>query len=381
MLYRLLRRIHLALFLLTAAPLMVLSLTGALLVYGPELQAALEPGIWKVEPRGARLPLRELLARVEDQRPELKVWSVALDPAPDRAWRLWLADGQGAVNVDPHDGRVLARYHPNRNAQGIVTALHRRWLVDNKTAAPWVRHAVSAVALALMLQVLVGVAIWLTPPRRLARLRVGFTQRPRMVLVRLHQLSGVVTALLLLTVAFTGLAMYWHDPARMVIEAVTGSRIDERPGLERDDLAAIADLDTAVAVGQAAFPEARLRHLRLPARPGDVAVLHLEGRWLDPPSRAWVGDHPPRVLAVRDGAAASAATWIWQMRYPLHVGEFAGPVVRAIWVLVALMPVAFVTTGLWLYGSRRRFAWATRSEPGGQRLDNARSTKSSRSWP
>lgn len=358
MLYRWLRRIHLVLFLLTAAPLVVLSLTGALLVYGPELQAALEPGIWKVEPRGARLPLRELLARVEDQRPELKVWSVALDPAPDRAWRLWLADGQGAVNVDPHDGRVLARYHPNRNAQGIVTALHRRWLVDNKAAAPWVRHAVSAVALALMLQVLVGVAIWLTPPRRLARLRVDFTQRPRMVLVRLHQLSGVVTALLLLTVAFTGLAMYWHDPARAVIEVATASRVAEPPEIDDDGLAAIVDLDAAVAVGAEALPAARLLHLRVPGRPGEPAVLHLAGSSVGPPSRVWVGDDPPRVLAVQDGADASAATWVWQMRYPLHVGEFGGPVVRALWVAVALMPTIFVATGLWLYGSRRRRAWA-----------------------
>lgn len=358
MLYRWLRRIHLALFLVSALPLLLLSLTGALLVYGHELQEALEPEIWVVEPRGAPLPVRSLLARVAEQRPDLRVWSVAMAAEPDRAWRLWLSGGQGAANVDPYDGRVLAHYHPSRNAQGIVTALHRRWLVDDKAVGPWVRHAVSAVALALMLQVLVGVGIWLTPPRRLARLKVDLGKRPRMVVIRLHQLSGVVTALLLLTVAFTGLAMYWHAPAKAVVEAATGSRVEEQPELPKAGLAAIADLDVAVGLGQAAFPEARLRHLRVPARAGDVAVLHLEGLGIGPPSRVWVGDDPPRVLALQDGAAATAATWIWQMRYPLHVGAFAGPVVRALWVPVALMPAAFVVTGLWLYGNRRRFAWA-----------------------
>ncbi|MEQ9335090.1 PepSY-associated TM helix domain-containing protein [Thalassobaculum sp.] len=375
MLYRWLRRLHLALFLISAVPLTLLSLTGALLVYGPELQEALEPEIWAVEPRGAPLPVRELLGRVAEQRPELKPWSVAFDPRPDRAWRIWLGGGQGAMNVDPYDGRVLAHYHPNRNAQGIVTALHRRWLVDDKTAAPWVRHAVSAVALALMLQVLVGVGIWLTPPRRLARLSVDFSKRPRMVVIRLHQLAGVTTALLLLTVAFTGLAMYWHAPARAAIEAATGSRVAEQPELETAGRAPIADLDAAVAVGRAAFPEARLRHLRVPSRPGDAAVLHLEADGIGPPSRVWVGDHPPRILALQDGAAASTATWIWQMRYPLHVGEFAGPVVRALWVVVALMPAAFVATGLWLYGNRRRHAWAVsagRTPRGGERTRTSR---------
>ena len=73
MLYRWLRRIHLALFLVSAVPLTLLSVTGALLVYGPELQEALDPEIWTVEPRGAPLPVRELLARVAEQRPDLTV--------------------------------------------------------------------------------------------------------------------------------------------------------------------------------------------------------------------------------------------------------------------------------------------------------------------
>lgn len=365
MLYRVLRRVHLALFLATAVPLVLLSLTGALLVYAPELQEALEPEIWEVEPRAAPLPVRALLARVEEQRPDLRVWSVALSPEPDRAWRLWLAGGQGAVNVDPYDGRVLAHYQPGRNAQGIVTALHRRWLVDDKAAAPWARHAISAVALALMLQLLVGLGLWLTPPRRLARLKPDFRMRPRLLLVRLHQLAGVATAALLLVVAFTGLAMYWQAPARAVVEAVTGSRVDERPAAEPSALAAIADLDTAVAVGQAAFPDARLRHLRVPSRPGEPAVLHLEGDGIGPPSRVWVGDHPPRILALQDGTAASAATWIWQMRYPLHVGEFAGPWARPLWLVLALMPSVFVATGFWLYGNRRRLAWAVPASEAG----------------
>lgn len=358
MLYRWLRRIHLALFLASGLPLLVLSLSGALLVYGPEIQESLEPEIWVVEPRGAPLPIRTLLARVGAQRPDLAVWSVALSDRPDRAWRLWLPGGQGAANVDPYDGRVLAHYHPNRNAQGIVTALHRRWLVDDKSVAPWVRHAVSTVALILMVQVLIGLGMWLTPPRRLARLKVDFTKRPRMVLIRLHQASGVVTALLLLTVAFTGLAMYWHTPARAVVEAATGSRVEDQPTLPTGRRAPIADIDAAVALGQAAFPEARLRHLRVPAGPGDVAVLHFEGASFGTPSRVWVGDDPPRILALQDGSAASPATWFWHMRYALHVGEFGGPAVRAFWVALALMPAAFVISGLWLYGNRRRFAWA-----------------------
>src|SRR3546814_4022947 len=129
-----------------------------------------------------------------------------------------------------------------------------------------------------------------------------------MVVIRLHQLSGVATALLLLSVAFTGLAMYWQDPAKALVEAATGSRVAEQPAMPRSGLAAIADLDAAVRVGQAVFPEARLRHLRVPGRAGDVAVLHLERPGIGPPSRVWVGDDPPDRKSTRLNSSHQCAS-------------------------------------------------------------------------
>src|SRR3546814_2183551 len=108
-----------------------------------------------------------------------------------------------------------------------------------------------------MLQVLVGVGIWLTPPRRLARLKVDFGKRPRMVVIRLHQLSGVATALLLLSVAFTGLAMYWQDPAKALVEAATGSRVAEQPAMPRSGLARseehTSELQSLMRISSAVF--------------------------------------------------------------------------------------------------------------------------------
>lgn len=60
------------------------------------------------------------------------------------------------------------------------------------------------------------------------------------------------------------------------------------------------------------------------------------------------------MLFVHDGREITAATWIWHMRYMLHVSDFAGPLVRALWVLVALAPAGFVISGLWLHLGRQR---------------------------
>ena len=69
---------------------------------------------------------------------------------------------------------------------------------------------------------------------------------------------------------------------------------------------------------------------------------------------AWIGDQPLRVLAFYDGRRASLATRVWQFRYWLHIGDFAGWPVRVLWIFVGLAPAGFVATGLWLWRDRGR---------------------------
>ncbi|MBU0725841.1 MAG: PepSY domain-containing protein [Alphaproteobacteria bacterium] len=367
--YLWLRRLHLTLLMIAGLPILLLSLTGTYLVYGHDIQEALEPSLWRVEPAG-RTPLgyEALLAKVGEQRPDLKLWALDKGYTPDRAWRIWLGGGAGAVNVDPFTGDILGQYRPNRNLNGIIEGLHRRWLVNDRQWAPWVRHFVSACSLVLMIQVLVGLALWLIPGRRLSRLKIDFSHRPRTIVFRLHQLAGVISLPLLLMVAFTGLAMYWTAPARTVVEALSPGVIEDRA--EPDPGASpLRALDSAVALGQAAFPDLPVRGIRLPNESGRPVMMHLYAHEGAPPVRVWVGDDPPRVLDVHDTRTASAATWIWHMRDPLHMGTFAGPLVKALWVLVALMPAAFVGTGLWLYGNRRNWSWAS---PGAARASAAK---------
>lgn len=356
--YRWLRTVHFWLSLAAALPLLLLSLTGALLVYGHELQSLIEPETWTVEvPQDAAvLPFATLLERVAEQKPEVQVWSIALGKRPEQAWTLWLAKGAGVINLDPYSGRVLDHYRQVDSPYGLVVALHRRWLTDDPGITPWVRHLVSAVSLVLILQMLVGLWMWLLPPKRLARLKVDFRRSPRAVVLRLHQLAGVATAVILTAVAFTGMSLYWHAPTRQAVEWVTGQEVAEQGDPELEGLAPIRDLDAAIALGLGAFPDSELKHLRVPGAAGKPVMLALkpaDGLAMD---RVWVGDDPPRLVAREAGAGQSVATWFWRQRYAIHIGDFAGPLVRALWVVVALLPAAFAVTGLWLYLDRRKRA-------------------------
>lgn len=349
--YRRLRLVHLAVAVMTGLPLLILSLSGALLVYGKELDRLLEPSLHYVQPAGQPLSYSAVVEQVGRQMPEVRIWSIGVGEEPGDAWSAWLAKGAGVLHIDPYTGEVLAHRGSHASFNGVLTALHR-WLLVDGQARPWVRHAISAAALLLIVQMLVGIWLWSLPPRPLKRL--ALRRRGRVGLMRLHQLAGLVSALLLLVVAFTGMSLYWHAPTRAIVEWLSGERIREQPAPDLEGLGPIRDLDAAIARGEVQFPEARLRYFRLPQKPGDVVVLGLGHSDLGVVSRVWVGDDPVRVLAVRDGREANVAEWLWHIRLMVHMGDFAGPVVRALWVVVALLPAGFVVTGTMLYLGRRK---------------------------
>ncbi|MEQ8318897.1 MAG: PepSY-associated TM helix domain-containing protein [Rhodospirillales bacterium] len=354
--YRTLRRLHLWLSLGAALPLLVLSLTGVLLVYGHELQDAVSPEYWSAEaptPDAEPLPYSVLLERIESQKPGVRVWSFGLGREPDRAWTLWLADGAGILNLNPYTGDVLDHYKNTDSPYGFVNGLHRRWLTSDPVVTPWIRHFISTVSLIVIVQMAIGLALWLVPPKRLSRLKVDFTRRPRTVVLRLHQLSGVLTAVILVTVAFTGMSLYWHGPIEDVVEAVTGQEIIHRTEPSMTGVGDIQDIDAAVAAGQAVFPDRKLLHFRAP-QPGKPMSMGFGGDDKIRVDQVWVGGNPPRVLAVARADDLDAANWFWRARYWIHTGDFAGPVVRALWLVIALLPTAYVVSGLWLYLSRRK---------------------------
>ena len=354
--YRTLRRLHLWLSLAAALPLLLLSLTGALLVYGQELQDVAVPEKWMVQaptPEAKPLPYSVLLSRIADQKPDVRVWSFGLGKEDGRAWTLWLANGAGILNLDPYTGRILDHYKNDESPYGFVVALHRRWLTSNPAVTPGIRHVISAVSLVLILQMIVGLAMWLLPPKRLSRLKVDFRRPMRAVALRLHQVTGVLTAVIHFTVAFTGMSLYWHDPIATVVEAVSSQEIAKDGDPELVGVADITDIDAAVAAGQAVFPNDRILHFRAP-QPGKPLAMGLGAEGDLIAKRVWVGGDPPRVLAVDADENINAATWFWRARYWIHTGNFAGPVVRALWVIVALLPAAYVVSGLWLYLSRRQ---------------------------
>ena len=356
--YRFLARLHLAVALVTALPLAVTSVTGALLVFGHELESLIRPPATVAAREGKVLTFSELLARVEAQRPDARVWAIVPAPgaAPGSPTRMWLKGGKGIFEVDPWSGEIVDAYDPADTPYNIVRALHRRWMVDGKPESDWSRTAISVTALFLMLQVMLGIWMWALPARPFRRLKPVFRRNSRLGWQRLHMASGVVTSLMLLVIAFTGFSMYWADSTRAIVDFALPGEVTQHSEPGTKGVAPVRDLDEAVTLAHRLIPDAEVASVRPQNKPGVPVHVGLRSPGSAVNSRVWVGDEPPRVLAFYDGRKASVAMRFWHFRYWLHIGDFAGLPVRILWVVVALMPLAFIASGLWLWRDRRRAA-------------------------
>ncbi|MDU0355935.1 PepSY-associated TM helix domain-containing protein [Paraglaciecola aquimarina] len=71
-------------------------------------------------------------------------------------------------------------------------------------------------------------------------------------------------------------------------------------------------------------------------------------------SWVWINPYTAEVLQVYDASRASIATQVWNFKYKFHIGDFAGPIVQIFWLLLALTPLFFLLSGIYLWYCRHK---------------------------
>ena len=94
-----LRRIHLGLALISGLFLLIVSLTGAVMIYAKDIQHLIEPAKWQVAPQATFMHYDELIQNVQTQTKQ-KITFFMPEQAPDAAWQFRLANKHYA-SVNP----------------------------------------------------------------------------------------------------------------------------------------------------------------------------------------------------------------------------------------------------------------------------------------
>jgi uncharacterized iron-regulated membrane protein len=359
--------------------LAVAGLTGSVIAFSQEIDAWLNPGLYRIGSAGTPLPLAELAKRVEQSDPGIRVHriepglglrqSALLTVVPRHNNGAQLSYDQ--VFADPVTGAVLGK-----RLWGAVR-LDRPHLVpflyklhyDLQIADPWGMWLMGAIACLWTVDCFIGFYLSLPRGRRLlARWQRAWRIKPGAELFRtsfdLHRAGGLWLWLVLLMLAvssvslnlrteiFTPIVSAFSPLTPSIFDLRVPDEVDRAPGLSFDDIAARANeeaqrlgwaMDLASINYVTAYDIYAVRFDAETFWTGGFRFLYLDGgdgRLLD---RYVLGD----------GTAGDVFT---VAQFALHSGRIAGLGGRIAICIAGIAVTALSVTGViiwWLKRSRR----------------------------
>ncbi len=376
------RLLHLLLGLSVGLLLVIQGLTGAALVWRPELDRLLLQKVARTGNQGQRGSLDAESAAVKAAIPEGRVRLVRLTALADGAdeWNLSLpvANPQGndrgglvggelrrTVYVVPATAQILGIRGEKRDMLSFLVELHHSLFLGQIG-----RVVLGYLAIATILLALSG--LWLWWPARWAASRF----RPRASARPLHYALGFWAMWPLLAIATTALYFTWRQPIQKVFGVDEPRRaMPEHAGHDADRIGhrdgqnkrvhgprteTATALDAILASVRTAAPEEEIVGLRFPERPGGVFTVLCARR----------GQHyraAPDAIAVRiqpDGTPHVANVLLWEQLPPakrllewlprVHQAEIGGVPVRLLWSVTGCMPAVLYVSGFLMWRRRVR---------------------------
>ena len=352
---QLLTRLHLIVGCVAAPFLIVLGVTGAALVFEPQLVDLLDPALMRVAPREHPLTIAQLTARVAPSVPGGALIDVGLPADASHSALLVFALPQPksdpvALFVDPYDGRVLGNANRASTLVSSVHQFHTHLLAGKKGQA-----VVISAGLALLFLSITGLILWW--PGKIFRVR--WTARGRRVVLDLHNALGAYSWIFLLTFSLTAIVIHWDGPAARMFGSLTGTGAGRPMPPPRADCAVPpVGADSILAVAARAEPGARATGVSLPTSDNTRSRVNMK----------YPGDGTPagRTIVVVDGCTGAVAYQQSTRSAPLgykmarmwnreiHTGDILGWPTRLLACIFSLSLPLMAITGPLIWWSRRR---------------------------
>jgi len=218
---------------------------------------------------------------------------------------------------------------------------------------------IGVAGLAAILFVVTGSILWWRT-RQTFKFRLWPRRLSRPAIVMQHRDLGIVVAPLLLLSAVTGTMLIFKPFAAIVIApfgAPGAALAANAPAkVKSGPLAAHPDWRAIVAAAHARFPDAQIRTLTLPRKPGDPIAIRMKraAEWL-PNGRSTLAFDAAegRLLAATDALALPSGTQVFNGAYPLHAARIGGLAWRLVMTVSGLALMLLGSLTVWTFWFRR----------------------------
>jgi len=384
---RILVKLHRWFGLGAAAFLFLAGITGAVISWDHELDARLNPGMFRARTAGAPKPVAELIARVESADPRVRVTFAPLEIEPGHTLMVSVAPridpgtgrafepGYNQVALDPSTGEIQGRREWGRaslsreNLLPFLYKLHYSMHLPRKGGIELGVWLMGLVALAWVADSFIALTISFPAAAAWARsLRFRWREGGSRLVFDLHRSGGVWVWPLVLMLAVTSVGMNLN---REVMRPVVSwfSDLSPSPFANRPMAGPARPVEPRIPMAQVldlARAEARNRGWTAPA--GGVFLSTEFGVWgvgFFERDRSH-GDgglgNPWLYFDSRTGEAAgsdvpgtgSAGDLFMQAMFPLHSGRLLGTPGRILMSMMGLAIAMFSATGVMIWARRLR---------------------------
>ncbi|MEW6766376.1 MAG: PepSY-associated TM helix domain-containing protein [Pseudomonadota bacterium] len=313
------RALHGWLALLFALPLLLVSLSGAMLGFARESDRMMHVDLLgapfsSAAPRSADA----LLATARQTHPDWRPIGMALAATPVDAVLVLMEDAQGQareVYVHPRTGEIRGQRATGDSLYGLAHRLHTTLLLDE--TGRWITRL---AAFGLLLTTLSGLVL------RSRTQAQGMTART-------HPLLGMTSAPILLLISASALAfLAWQPPFGTVQHQVM------KHSAPRDTLTHPTPALDALAVAR---PDCAPRWIEAASRESLSVLCETRGHAGTLGVQGWTWEAE---TGLREDMNSAASTG--ELLYNLHTGELLGMPGRILWVLASLAVPLLILGGL-----------------------------------
>lgn len=264
--------------------------------------------------------------------------------------QLRLARGAGAYADQA--GTIVSRWQSQWERPELwIFDLHHRLFTGD------VGETIAGVAgLAAILFVVTGAILWWRT-RRTFKFRLWPKRLSRPAIVMQHRDLGIIVAPLLLLSAVTGTMMVFKPFAAIVV-APFGSlaQASAMPKVKSGPLSPAPDWRAIILAAHARFPDAQIRILAIPRKPGEPITIRMKraGEWLpNGRSMLWFDAANGKLLAANDALAMPKAAQVFNGAYPLHAAKVGGLAYRLLMTCSGLALGLLGSLTVWTFWFKR----------------------------
>ena len=334
-------QVHLWAGLIIGLVLVVTAISGAMLVFRPQLDAKIDAHLKVVQPGVTRLAPDELVARARVAHPGAELESVRFYGEPTAPFLVYYTDKQ-YVHLNPYTGEVLGIRKRYGDFFGWFEGMHKFLQID-----PGIGENITGyTAMIFGSVILTGLVLWWPATRRAlkAGLTLNWKLKGRPWHLNLHKAVGAYAAVVVLVSVCTGvpIALDWVKNALYPLTASTKAAL---PAVDPDAGKKFAGFTAVAQRLDVTFPSARETYIPLPKK-GVVASYVIAADAPHPYARSYAYLNPADTapLRVTPYAQASRGFRLYYWMMSLHTGMMGGWAGQVIFLLGALaIPVLFYT--------------------------------------